>query len=243
MTARLLSLLTLIGLCIPCRILAQAPSGAGPINLSFSWQLHYAPTVFDKPVYSNVHGQLYSISTLRYYVSAVALHRADGSKYLQKTPVLIDHDNDAMTSLRLDNVPYGTYTTVSFTLGVDSMDNVSGPREGSLDPLNGMYWTWATGYIFFKLEGTSIASPQPKNIIEFHLGGFEAPYNNIQRVELPLKRPLQADGRNASLEIVIDVGAFIDADGGIDFSSVSSITDVRSAAPYMKRLQGAFHVR
>lgn len=243
MTARLLSLLTLIGLCIPCRIHAQTPSGTAQINLSFSWQHHYGPTVFNTPVYSNVHGQVYSISTLRYYVSNVALHRADGSMYLRKTPALIDHDDDAMTSVRLDNVPLGTYTSVSFILGVDSADNVAGPREGALDPLNGMYWTWATGYIFFKLEGTSAASTQPKNIIEFHLGGFKAPYNNIRRVELPLRRPLQADGRNASLDIVLDVGAFVDADGGIDFSTVSSVTDVRSAGPYMKRLQGAFHVR
>jgi hypothetical protein len=239
---RFLLLLLSIGPYITSITYAQ-PTVSTDVTVNFSWQNHYAPIEFNKPVYSNVHGQLYSLTTLRYYVSNVALHRADGSVYQQKMPVLIDHDNDAMTSVRLNSVPLGTYTSVSFILGVDSVDNVSGPREGALDPLNGMYWTWATGYIFFKLEGTSAASSQPKNIIEFHLGGFEAPYNNIRRVELPLRRPLQADGRNTSLGIVLDVGAFVDADGGIDFSAVSSVTDVRSAGPYMKRLQGAFHVR
>lgn len=243
MTTRVLWLLTLIGLCITCRTFAQTPSRAAQISLTFSWQNHYAPTVFNKPVYSNVRGQLYSLSTLRYYVCNVALHRSDGSMYIQNTPHLIDHDDDATTTLQLRGVPAGAYSSVSFIVGVDSIDNVSGPREGALDPLNGMYWTWATGYIFFKLEGASPASTQPKNIIEFHLGGYDAPYKNMQRIVLPLRRPLLAEGTIDSLEIVFDVGAFIDAEGGIDFSSVSSVTDVRTAEPYMKRLQGAFHVR
>jgi len=240
---RLLSILVSIGTCALCYVHAQPLPDSADVTLTFSWQNHYAQTVFGTPLYRNVRGQQYAIDALRYYIHNVTLQRSDGRVFVRKMPILIDHEEEASTLIVLDNVPSGTYTSVSFVIGVDSTDNVAGPREGALDPLNGMYWTWSTGYIFFKLEGTSPASTQPKNMIEYHLGGFQAPYINMQRVDLSLRKPLQVGADRVSLGIVFDVGVFIDADGGIDFSAVPSITDVRSAGPYMKRLQGAFHVR
>lgn len=246
---RILLLLTWVILCSGTLAQAQTSSSSATAHVRFSWQNHYAKTVFNLPVYSNVHGQSYSVSVLRYYVGNISLHREDGYSHILPGYHLIVHDDQAddsyqpHDSIRVSGLPPGTYTSLSFTLGVDSVDNVGGPREGHLDPLLGMYWTWSTGYIFFKMEGRSSASPQPKNIIEYHLGGYQAPFNNIQRIRLPLRRPLVAGKDAISLEIAFDLGAFVDQDGGIDFSLTPSVTDVKTAAPFMRRLQGAFHVR
>jgi hypothetical protein len=53
------------------------------------------------------------------------------------------------------NVPAGTYTGMYLTMGVDSARNVSGAQEGALDPANGMFWSWTSGYIMIKAEGLS----------------------------------------------------------------------------------------
>ena len=45
-----------------------------------------------------------------------------------------------------------------------------------------MYWTWNSGYINFKLEGTSLVCNTTKNAFNFHLGGYMAPFRSAQVV-------------------------------------------------------------
>jgi hypothetical protein len=63
---------------------------------------------------------------------------------------------------------------------VDSARNVSGAQKGALDPNNGMFWTWNSGYIFTKLEGYSPQSSSGGLV--FHIGGFKSPDNTIRTV-------------------------------------------------------------
>ena len=58
--------------------------------------------------------------------------------------------------------------------------------EGDLDPAKGMYWSWNSGYINFKLEGRSNLSSVPKNEFEYHLGGYMSPYATSRELILPL---------------------------------------------------------
>lgn len=69
--------------------------------------------------------------------------------------------------------------------GIDSVTNTSGVFGGDLDPSNGMYWAWQSGYINFKLEGTSTACSGPRREFNYHLGGYMSPYNCVQTIELP----------------------------------------------------------
>ena len=80
----------------------------------------------------------------------------------------------------IPNVPVGDYTGITFTIGVDSLRNVAGAQSGALDPSNNMFWSWNTGYIFLKMEGTSPESPS--KALVFHVGGFMKPYNAIRTV-------------------------------------------------------------
>jgi hypothetical protein len=61
---------------------------------------------------------------------------------------------------------------MEFMIGVDSARNNSGAQTGALDPTNGMFWSWSTGYIMAKFEGTSAQSPAAANALKFHIGGF-----------------------------------------------------------------------
>ena len=61
---------------------------------------------------------------------------------------------------------------VQLLFGVDSLLQRGGVMDGDLDPVHGMYWTWQSGYIQFKLEGLLRDSAGERKL-ELHLGGFE----------------------------------------------------------------------
>ena len=69
-------------------------------------------------------------------------------------------------------------------MGVDSTRNVSGAQTGALDPLNDMFWTWNSGYIMAKMEGTSPQSNQAGKRIEYHIGGFSGVNNTLKTINL-----------------------------------------------------------
>ena len=183
--------------------------------------------------YTNKRGQDFHVSVLKFYIGNVVLHADNGARHAVGGYSLVDFEDETSLQLHIDSVPENTYTSVSFIVGVDSVMSERGPQSGALDPLNGMYWTWATGYIFFKLEGTSQSSAQPKNLLTFHIGGYKAPYNNIQKIHVDVK----------SGGINIDIGEWIDSGAGIDFALQSSVTDARAAVDIAKRLGGSFHAR
>lgn len=179
-----------------------------------------------------------TIDRVAFYAGHITLTDVQGRSVELDGYRRIDTDDSTTLRVELNDVPPGTYDRVHFVLGVDSIDNMRGPQEGALDPMHGMYWTWATGYIFVKVEGTSARSPQPLHRIEYHIGGFRAPYNNLRRVECVLSMPLSTSAPTAMIEI--DVGRLMSF---IDPSITSSVTDPRSGAAIVDRCVEMFRGR
>lgn len=121
------------------------------------------------------------ISSCRFYLSNFAFYYRDELIQTEKTIYLLDLENP--TSLTLVFKPF-IYDKVTFSIGIDSITNVSGILDGALDPINGMYWAWNSGYINFKLEGKTSLSTNADRSFEYHLGGYLPPYSTIQTVEI-----------------------------------------------------------
>ncbi|MFM7709775.1 MAG: MbnP family protein [Ferruginibacter sp.] len=162
--------------------LAQAQTrDNGRIEIIFLHMVDENPLVLHDSVYWNPHKEPYSIKKLKYYLTDF---------YLDDTPLQIGNDPyvliDASNEYNIiqASVPAGTYHTLRFKLGVDSIDNCSGAQTGALDPANDMFWTWNSGYIFFKLEGTSDSSQADLNRIEYHLGGYKSEQAIQSTIEL-----------------------------------------------------------
>ena len=68
---------------------------------------------------------------------------------------------------------------ISFVIGVDSALQVNGAHSAVLDPIQGMYWTWQSGYIHWKLETESLESASDSSLT-WHVGGYRAPYNSLR---------------------------------------------------------------
>jgi hypothetical protein len=90
----------------------------------------------------------------------------------------------------------------SVILGIDSIQTVRTDFMGVLDPIHGMFWTWNSGYINVKIEGTSQRSTQRNHLFQMHLGGFSAPY----QTSIPLRIP-----RTIPIKLSIDIAPCMDA--------------------------------
>jgi len=136
--------------------------------------------------YKNAFAEDYSVSTFKFYIHGIELSNSRTNDVVRpdKNDHYLINATDASTSYITLSVPSSTYDGISFLIGVDSIRNVSGAQTGALDPAQGMFWTWSTGYIMAKLEGNSPSAQTPNNVIEYHIGGFRGTDNVIRKVSL-----------------------------------------------------------
>ena len=133
-------------------------------------------------LYKNAFDEVYSISKLKYYISNFSV---PGSSVVDEADPyhLINATEESNNSFEVSLSP-GNYKNISFLLGVDSIRNCSGAQTGALDPANDMFWTWNSGYVMLKLEGTSSASKSDLQRIEHHIGGYKGSNNVATKINL-----------------------------------------------------------
>ena len=154
-------------------------------------KLVFHPISFNQTLKPGVYYKLNTndsiqITSFKFYISQLEL--INESKTVWKEQVsyhLIDaFDENTLTFQIPSDIPF---TKLKFQLGIDSITNVSGAMGGDLDPTKGMYWTWQSGYINLKLEGNSNLCKTRHNEFQFHLGGYQYPFNCLQTVFIPIK--------------------------------------------------------
>lgn len=131
---------------------------------------------------------------LKFYVSGIEFLNKGKSVWKEENSFhLIDASQEKTMHVLLNQPTSITYDQIKFNLGIDSTINVSGAMGGDLDPTKGMYWTWQSGYINFKLEGRSNLCKSKNNEFQYHVGGYETPFNALQIVTLDCKRSIKID--------------------------------------------------
>jgi hypothetical protein len=155
----------------------------GSLNLHFENKVDTNALVLSTQLYTNANGDTFNVTKFDYYISNIKLLKAGVVKYTESESYHLLKANDlASLDLALTNVPFDTYDAIQFMIGVDSARNVSGSQTGALDPANGMFWTWSSGYIMLKMEGVSPQSTATSNALLFHVGGFSGINNTIKTV-------------------------------------------------------------
>lgn len=129
------------------------------------------------------------LTSLKFYVSRIQLLNAGKIVFEELNSYhLIDASELYSQKIELVYQKEISADQILFYLGIDSVTNVSGALSGVLDPTKGMYWTWQSGYINFKLEGRSKLCNSRNNEFQFHLGGYQQPFYCLQLVKLPVKQ-------------------------------------------------------
>jgi hypothetical protein len=157
-------------------------------------------------------GETFRADVFRIYVGNFAL-MDEGSSPVADVPddyYLLDVYDSA--SLLVDIHGNGTpFRGLSMQIGIDSIRNVSGAQTGELDPVQGMFWTWSTGYIHAKFEGSSPASTRPDKRFTYHIGGFREKEDTkrVIQLELPIQNTwaLERSGRS-EITIHMDIDAW-----------------------------------
>lgn len=174
-------------------------SGFGEVEIEFDHQAGSSALVLGNE-YTTAADEKVRLTTFNYFVSNFSLVKSDGTEYVvpkDECYFLVKHNDPASREIKLKNVPAGDYKELRFTIGVDSAKSVSpiAERTGALDPAgaaNGHYWSWNSGYIFMKMEGTSPAAPvEPstgERIFQYHVGLFggynSKTINNLKKIKL-----------------------------------------------------------
>ena len=223
--------------------LTYDPSVKSELTLEFDNVAGDKELQLNTGTYTNASGEQFSVSLLQYFISNISLTTADGRTYTvpQLESYFLVKEHDAASQKIKIQVPEGEYKSLTFMIGVDSLRSTKpiAERPGVLDPANypagheGMYWSWNSGYIFYKMEGTSAAAPADPSgnkKYRFHIGlfgGMTAPtINNIKTKTIDLSVAGTAKvktGRMPTVHIVNDILKTTNGSVNISFATNSTI--------------------
>ncbi|MBA4285965.1 MAG: hypothetical protein C0434_10600 [Xanthomonadaceae bacterium] len=186
-------------------------------------------------------GEVLKVAKLQYYLSNLRLLRPDGSGWTPshdpKTSDgywLVDLAKPETQRFEIRGAPAGEYTGIELLIGVDAARNTAGAQTGTLDPALGMFWTWATGYIHFKLEGQSPASTEAGQAVTLHLGG-----DGLQRsVFLPFApKPLRLSPElRATVHLHADLAALLGGEPPVSFAKAALVMQAAEGRVLAARL-------
>lgn len=200
----------------------QPQPGTGSFELYFDNVVKSEDLLLNDHWYVNHVGDSFRVTKFDYYISNVSFQGS--ATYTEPESYhLIRESSSSSQKFTVQNVPAGTYSSLSFFIGVDSIRNMSGAQSGALDPVNGMFWDWNTGYIMLKFEGLSPSSGAAAHQLLFHIGGFSGSANTVRKITLNFPSPVTIDNNSFQLNIQANAARPFGLPNPIDFSQLNSV--------------------
>jgi hypothetical protein len=120
------------------------------------------------------------LKTFRFYIHDIRCKEKGREVWSSSnTHYLFDSEISPTLDILTDAQLLSAVDEISFVIGVDSTLQSSGAQGGALDPIQGMYWTWQSGYIHWKLEG-EYAQDTISEVLTWHVGGYRSPNNTLR---------------------------------------------------------------
>ncbi len=205
------------------------------ISLNFDFLFEKEKFTINETTYHHFkNGDSILIETLRFYISNIEFLQDKKVVWQEQNSVhLIDAALSQTLKIATKCPPNLTFDQLQFNLGIDSTTNVSGALGGDLDPTKGMYWTWQSGYINFKIEGKNPRCNTRNHAFQFHLGGYNLLYNALQTIVLDIKK-------DKEVNIIFDISKFIN---DIDFVQKPNImSPCKEAVLMSKKITKGFYL-
>jgi hypothetical protein len=141
-------------LVLSCKKEGEEALNTGTVNIEFKHKVGSEDLEFDSKIYTNAVGHSYEVRTLKYFISKIYFVKSDGTTKENSNPIYVDAD-DELTRIKANAIelPYGIYSSIGFTFGIDSKMNVKDTLTSVKE--NSMAWGMqGGGYHYMKLEGT-----------------------------------------------------------------------------------------
>ena len=233
-------------------------SNRSRITISFSHVAGEKDLSLGNTTYVNPSGEEFKVTALKYFISNISFTKTDGSVYVvpqDSCYFIIDHSQSSSLT-PIVTTPAGQYTKMSFLIGVDSLRNTKdiSQRLGALDPTGSaadMYWTWNSGYIFFKMEGSSPVSPQTDKSFRYHIGLYggnsSGTINNIKRININFSTEnivKVAESKNSTIYLKGDILKVFSGKNNISIASNSVVMATPNSASIAENYANMFtHVK
>ena len=156
------------------------------VTLIFEHRIGDQLLVLENPA-TNIFGETITIERFRYYLSHFSITDRQGKTTVLPIQYFLIDEADSLSKKIVLTIPDIPIAAIHFLLGVDSLRNVSGIQTGALDPAKGMFWTWNSGYVMAKLEGTAAVSTSPGHRFTYHVGGFRTGMNTTRMIDLAIE--------------------------------------------------------
>jgi hypothetical protein len=201
-------------------------TGTGTARINFVQMFGDSILDLGTEAYPTANNDTVTVDIFKYYVTNIKLTDDGGNVYsVPDSYYLINAANSASQTVTLSGIPSAHYTNLTFLLGVDSARNVSGAQTGALDPANGMFWTWSTGYIMAKMEGTSPQSTASMNGVTFHLGGFTGANSALRWISIPLTTHLSVTSTgNPLVTVKADASEWFKTPTTLNLATTNNVT-------------------
>lgn len=174
------------------------------LNLSFSTKINQDQLVLNDVLYDDYTGRKFRVELLKFYFSNCILEKQDGRLVPLIDVTLVDYASTSPLSIDIET---GNYINLHFAVGLDSLMNASDPSDfQSSHPLsiaNNTYWSWASKYKFFMLEGR--VDSQSDGITDATFS-YHSGFNNFYReITIPLNDfNITSNGKDMLLELNLD---------------------------------------
>lgn len=193
--------------------------------------------------YLSPSGQAYKFDMLKFYLSHIELLNEAGVSEELSEVVWYDVENKPNIVAK---IPKGNYSKLRFGLGLDAELNNSDPAD--FDPglplsyENNNYWSWASKYIFVKMEGKSAVdtTATPQNVFLYHLGLDEL----YRTIELTSNIALSED--NESIVLTLDINKIFSTPNTIDLiteDETQSFDNLPLATKLMDNMSQSFSMQ
>lgn len=243
--AAFLAVAILFSACKKDDVILYDPNVKADLSVEFDNIVGASDLHLNTGTYTNAVGETFTVTKLKYYVSNFVLTNVNGTVYTvpQNDSYFLVDESDASTHEPTIQIPEGEYKTLSFMVGVDSLRNTMdiSNRTGVLDPTTtaaDMYWSWNSGYIFFKFEGTSPAITTMGGLFQYHVGGFggytTATTNNLRTITLDLTArgiPQVKSGKETNVHLFVDVLKALGGSTNISFANTNMVHSAAAGVP------------
>jgi hypothetical protein len=160
---------------------------------------------FNTTRFTNENNDTQTISKLKYLISNLTLHKANGESIKLSDYYLVDLAGlNSNTSITVSDVPVGDYSSVSFTFGFNEDDNIGGVY---LD-LNSALWNWPSmlggGYHFMQFEG-KYGATGTENPYAYHMGTARVSMDVFEQNYFDVSINGFTMGEETSAEIKMDI--------------------------------------
>jgi cytochrome c peroxidase len=230
-----------------CFILSAAlasPVFASSLEITIDPVFNGEPLRLDSLRYETAARETISVTRLSYLLGGFALERDDG-RWIEFPDTIAWMDAAARrNTVMLENTPSGKFRSLRFHIGPDAAANAADvtkhPANHALNPsLNGLHWTWQTGYIFMALEGHYRSGNNEPKGYAHHLA------RDPNRTRISLSAPLDLT-HDAGVLLHLDLACLLNAPRPLSFEKDGAATHSREgdpiAAALVANLPGAFRL-